>query len=46
LYVMITFVREYKLSLAGFFTLNKQDLNLIRWLLVKTSFNKDRDGDD
>lgn len=46
LYVMITFVREYKLSLAGFFTLDKQDLNLIRWLLVKSSFNKDRDGSD
>ena len=45
LYVLITFVREYKLPLAGFFTLNRQDLNLIRWLLVKTSFNKDRDGD-
>lgn len=36
LYVTITFVKEYNLSVSGFFRISRQDLNRIRLLIVKT----------
>jgi len=44
LYIVITFVKEYDLSITGFFKIGRHDLNRIRLLLIKSKLNTEKDG--